>query len=412
MHVPLAQGLMTQQHPERQVTEPHSPARIPRDPNDDYTEEMAETRRRFVLDKTQQALQHVARYSCSPQSLRGNVENFFGVAQVPIGLAGPLHIRGEHARGDFYVPLATTEGTLVASYSRGMRLLSRAGGVKTTVVEQAMQRSPVFIFEDASAGKLFGAWIDAHFAAIADAAEATTHSGKLVHIQQFSVGSLRYLRFNYTTADAAGQNMTSKATLAACEWIRDHYPSPLKFMLSGNMETDKKHSHINMLSTRGKRVIAEVVLSNELLRENLGVDSRELFAMRQVTNAGAFLSGASNNGLHFANGLTALFIATGQDVADVAESHAGIVYTQLQPDGSYYWSITLPSLIVATYGGGTGLSTQRECLELLDCYGTGKVDRFAEICAAVVLAGEISLAGAVMHGDWVAAHEHYGRNRP
>ncbi|HKU42678.1 MAG TPA: hypothetical protein VJR89_31180, partial [Polyangiales bacterium] len=134
--------------------------------------------------------------------------------------------------------------------------------------------------------------------------------------------------------------------------------------------------------------------------------------MRQVVNIGAFLSGAANNGLHFANGLAALFIATGQDVADIAESHAGIVYSGLLDNGDYYWSITLPSLIVATYGGGTAGATQRECLELLGCYGAAKVDKLAEICAAVVLAGEISLAGAVMHGDWVAAHERYGRNRP
>jgi len=390
----------------------HAESRIPRDAEDDYSEHMAETRRAFARDRTQQQLTHLAHYSLEPRALHGNIENFIGVAQVPIGLAGPLHIRGEHARGDFYVPLATTEGALVASFNRGMRLLGLAGGVKTTLVDQAMQRCPVFIFEDAIAAKQFGHWVDANLAPIAEAAERTTHSGKLIHIQQFAVGPLRYLRFNYTTADAAGQNLTSKATQAACSWIREHYPQPMQFMLSGNMETDKKHSHMNMLHTRGRRVIAEVVLPAAALRQHLGVDAHELFAMRQVSNAGAFLAGASNNGLHFANGLTALFIATGQDVADIAESHAGVAYTQLLPDGSYYWSITLSSLIVATYGGGTGLPTQRECLELLGCYGAGKVDCFAEICAAVVLAGEISLAGAVMHGDWVNAHEQYGRNRP
>ena len=395
-----------------QPQEPHDTARIPRDPNDDYSQRMSAQRREHARQKTGSVLQHVAHYSLDEADLRGNIENFVGVAQVPIGLAGPLRVQGEHAQGEFYIPLATTEGTLVASFNRGMRALERSGGVKTAVVEQAMQRSPVFIFEDALAAKHFGTWVEEHFAPIAAAADSTTHAGKLIYIQQYAVGPLRYLRFNYTTADAAGQNMTSRATLAGCEWIRENYPRPLKFLLSGNMETDKKHSHINMLSTRGKRVIAEAVLSRELLARDFGVDTREVFAMRQVTNAGAFLSGASNNGLHFANGLAALFIATGQDVADVAESHAGIVYTQLLDNGDYYWSITLPSLIVATYGGGTGLATQRECLELLDCYGAGKVNKFAEICAAVVLAGEISLAGAIMHGDWVAAHEQYGRNRP
>ena len=144
----------------------------------------------------------------------------------------------------------------------------------------------------------------------------------------------------------------------------------------------------------------------------MGVDTRTLFRYRQISTVGAFLAGSASNGAHAANALAALFIATGQDVANVAESHAAITYTQLLDDGDYYWSVTLPSLIVATYGGGTGLATQRECLELLDCYGTGKVTKFAEICAAVVLAGEISLSSAVLHGDWVAAHDSLGRNRP
>jgi hydroxymethylglutaryl-CoA reductase (NADPH) len=344
--------------------------------------------------------------------LPGNVENFLGAAQVPIGLAGPLHIRGEHAQGDFFVPLATSEGTLVASYNRGMRLLTECGGVKTTVVEQFMQRSPVFMFDDALAARDFGHWVEAHLPEIRRAAEATTHVGHLVNIYQYAIGPTRHLRFNYTTGDAAGQNMTGKATLAGCEWIAANHPGGAKFMLSGNMDTDKKHSQINMLVTRGRRVVAEAVIRKDLLKRLMGVDTTELFAGRQVSNVGAFLAGASNNGAHAANGLTALFIATGQDVANVAESHAGVVYNQLLANGDYYWSITLTSLIVGTYGGGTGLATQRECLEMLGCYGAGKAEKFAEICAGTVLAGETSLASAVLHGDWVSSHDELGRNRP
>jgi hydroxymethylglutaryl-CoA reductase (NADPH) len=386
--------------------------KVPRDPDDDYTAAMAQRRREFVRDHTGAALEHVGRFSFDPAMLPGNVENFIGAAQVPIGLAGPLTIHGEHAQGTFYVPLATTEGTLVASYNRGMRLLAECGGVKTTVVEQYMQRSPAFIFDDALAARDFGHWVEAHFADIQGAAETTTHIGRLINIYQYAIGPLRHLRFNYTTGDAAGQNMTGKATLAACEWIAAHYPGGAKFLLSGNMDTDKKHSRLNMLVTRGKRVVAEAVIRKEVLARIMGVDTAEAFAMRQISNVGSFLAGSSNNGSHAANGLTALFIATGQDVANVAESHAGVVYNQLLPNGDYYWSITLPSLIVGTYGGGTGLATQRECLEMLGCYGTGKAEKFAEICAGVVLAGETSLSAAVIHGDWVSSHDHYGRNRP
>src|SRR5690242_18365827 len=231
--------------------------RVPRDGANDYTPEMAAQRRAFLRDQTGADLEHVGSFSFDPGVLPGNVENFSGVAQVPIGVAGPLRINGEHAQGDFYVPLATTEGTLVASYNRGMRLLSECGGVKTTVVDDHMQRAPAFILEDALEARKFGEWVEAHDQEIRAAAEATTRSGKLTYIGQYQVGPLRYLRVNYTTGDAAGQNMTGKATLAACEWIRLNAPGEPRFFLSGGIETDKKHSHVNTLLTRGKRVVAE-----------------------------------------------------------------------------------------------------------------------------------------------------------
>lgn len=386
--------------------------RIPRATENDYTHEMAAARRQFVREMTGADLSHVAHYSVDPESLPGNIENFVGVAQVPLGIAGPLRIMGEHAQGDFYIPLATTEGTLVASYNRGMRVLSECGGVKTAVVEESMQRAPVFVLGDAREAREFGRWVEENFAAIQRQAEATTSFGKLRSISQFAVGPLRYLRFNYTTGDAAGQNMVSKATLAACEWIQQNYLGVRRYFLTGNIDTDKKHSHLNTLLTRGRRVVAEAVVRREVLQRILRVDTRDLFWTRQVQMAGAFLAGSSNNGAHAANGLAALFLATGQDAANIAESHAAITYSQYLENGDFYWSITLPSLIVGTCGGGTGLSTQRQCLEMLGCYGRGKANKFAEICAAVVLAGETSLAAAMLHGDWVSAHERLGRNRP
>ncbi len=386
--------------------------RVPRDATHDHTAAMAAARREFIRERTGASLDAVGSATIDPTTLPGNIENYIGCAQVPIGVAGPLVIHGEHARGSFYVPLATTEGTLVASYNRGMRLLADCGGVTTTVVGSAMQRSPVFFCDDALAARRFGEWVDANFDAIRDAAQRTTRVGRLTAIHQTAVGPLRHLRFDYATGDAAGQNMTGKATLAACEWIAAHHPGGAKFLLSGNTDTDKKHSQINTLLTRGKRVVAEAVIRRDALQRVMGVDTAVAFGMRQVSNVGAFLAGSANNGAHAANGLAALFIACGQDAANVAESHAGIVYTQLLPGGDYYWSITLPSLIVGTVGGGTGLATQRECLEMLGCHGSGRADKFAEICAAVVLAGETSLSSAVIRGDWVSSHDAYGRNRP
>jgi hydroxymethylglutaryl-CoA reductase (NADPH) len=393
-------------------TETMGRTRIPRNHEDDYTEESAAARRAFVKENTGTTLSHVAHYSLDPAILPGNIENFTGVAQVPIGIAGPLRINGEHARGDFYVPLATTEGTLISSYNRGMRLLTECGGVKTTVLDDAMQRAPVFMLGDALQSRDFGEWIEEKIDEIRHEAESTTHVGKLRNIQQFAVGPLRYLRFNYTTGDAAGQNMAGKATFAACEWIKSVHPLHPSYFLTGNTDTDKKHSHLNMLLGRGKRVVAEVVLRSNLLEEVMHITADDIMRTRDIQNAGAFIAGSSNNGAHSANALAALFIATGQDAANIAESHSAVTYSRELENGDLYWSITLPSLIVATYGGGTGLATQRECLEMLGCYGLGKVEKFAEICAAVVLAGETSLVSAILHGDWVSAHEKLGRNRP
>ena len=386
--------------------------RIPRDPAADHTREMASKRGDFLREKTGTALTHVQGYTIDPALLPGNIENFTGVAQVPVGIAGPLRVNGEYAKGDFYVPMATTEGTLVASYSRGMRVLAECGGVTTTVVKRSMQRAPVFLFQTAREARDFGEWLTGKHDEVRAAAESTTRSGRLVEIEQYPLANMLYLRFNYTTGDAAGQNMTGKATHAACEWIRKAHPAQPRYMLSGSMDTDKKHSAINTLRTRGRRVVAEAVLKKDVLARLMRVDTRTLFSARQVSNAGALMSGSASNGPHAANGIAAVFIACGQDVANVAESHAGITYAQLLENGDYYWSVTLTSLIVASYGGGTGLPTQRECLEVLGCYGTGKADKLAEIIAATVLAGDISLGCAVLSDEWVTAHEQLGRNRP
>lgn len=387
-------------------------ARIPRDPSNDYTSEQGMARRRFAEEMTGTRLYHVGSYSFDPSLLPGNIENFFGVAQVPIGLAGPLRVNGEHARGEFYVPLATTEGTLVASYNRGMKLLHEAGGITTTVTDDAMQRAPVFMFEDARGARDFGRWVNEHFDEIKQHAEATTRTGKLRNIEQYQATRHLYLRFNFTTGDAAGQNMVGKATDAACRWICDSYPGIRRYFLESAFATDKKTSQINILNTRGKRVTAEATIPNALLKQIMHVDAALLYRIRQVNNIGGFLSGVNNNGSHSANGITAIFIATGQDVANVAESSAAVVYAELTDAGDYYYSITIPSLIVATYGGGTGLATQRECLEMLGCYGAGKVLKFAEIVAATVLCGELSLGSAVVAEEWVTSHDQYGRNRP
>lgn len=383
---------------------------IPRSPDDDYGTEAIAARRELIARETGVELEHVGSFSFDPAVLPGNIENFIGVAQMPIGLAGPLLVDGEHAKGEFYVPLATTEGTLVASYSRGMKMIAEAGGVKTTVVDDRMQRAPAFLFDSAREARDFSVWLKENFDRVREAAEASTSVGKLIEIEQYLAGRFVYTRFDYTTGDAAGQNMTSKATWFACEWIKKEYPALNDYMLEAQLATDKKHSHINLLKTRGKRVVAEVTVPGEVLEKHMRVTARQVYRARQVATQGALLSGSAANTPHPANGIAALFIATGQDEANVAESQAALGYAELR-DADYYSSITLPSLIVATYGGGTALPTQNECLRILGCDGPGNVNKLAEIVAATVLCGDLSLGSAVVADEWVDAHDNLGRNR-
>jgi hydroxymethylglutaryl-CoA reductase (NADPH) len=386
--------------------------KLPFNKEDNYSEEMAQKRRAFVAEEMGVNFEHLGQYSFEPNILKGNIENFSGVAQVPIGFAGPVKINGEYAQGEFYVPMATTEGTLVASYNRGMKLTCDAGGIICTVMDDSMQRAPIFVFENARFARDFGIWIDENFQKIKEKAEETTNTGKLLKIEKHFVGKLVWLRFNYSTGDAAGQNMVTKATHMACYWLVDQNIAGLAhFAMSGNLDTDKKHSHLNTLHSRGKKVIAEISIPAEMLKNIMHVTPEALFKQRQLSNMGAFLAGSNNNGSHSANGLTAMFIATGQDVANMAESSAALTYSGVMPNGDYYFSITIPSLIVATYGGGTALPTQKECLQMMDCFGEGKAKKLAEIMAGVVLCGELSLASAIVANEWVSSHEQLGRNR-
>lgn len=387
--------------------------RIPRDSKDDYSEEAIKARQAFVEAFTGKRLEHSAQYSFDPHTVQGNCELFTGVAQIPLGFAGPVHVQGEHAQGEFLVPMATSEGTLIASYNRGIKVLNLCGGAQVSVVGDAMQRAPVFVFENAREGREFVKWVqdENNLHHIRDHAESTSRVAKLQYIDPYLANKFVYLRFNYSTGDAAGQNMVGRATFAACSWILDNYTGIKHFYLESNFATDKKASQVNIMRTRGKRVTAEAVLKREALIEVMRVEPESLHYHSSIATIGAFLSGANNNGAHSPNAITAMFIATGQDVANVSESSAGVLYTEMTPEGDIYVSLTIPSLIVATYGGGTGLATQRECLELMDCYGKGKVNKLAEIVAAVALAGEISLGSAISSSDWVSSHEAYGRNR-
>lgn len=394
---------------------PHAPTarHVPYDKDllRDHSAELVAARQRFVAERTGATLQHVNHFSFAPESTIGNIESFTGVAQVPIGIAGPLVVHGEHAEGEFLIPLATTEGTLVASYNRGIEVLNRSGGVTCTVSADRMQRAPVFIFDSAREARDFAGWVQDRFEDLRRVADATSRVGRLQRIESYLAHRFAFLRFDYTTGDAAGQNMVGKATMAACEWIKANHAAVRHYFLDSHFGTDKKVSYVNSLRTRGKRVTAEVTIPRAVLQERLHVTPTEVRYWAGIGSIGSHIAGAMNNGLHAANAVAAMFIATGQDVANVVEASAAATYVEETPAGDLYAAITIPSLIVATHGGGTHLATQRECLEILGCYGSDRAQKLAEIIAGVALAGELSLGAAICTKEWVSAHERFGRNR-
>jgi hydroxymethylglutaryl-CoA reductase (NADPH) len=376
-----------------------------------YTREQIDKRRAWVEAKCGVELNQVAATTISPESLRGNIENPIGSVQVPLGVAGPLVIHGQHAQGVFYVPLATTEGALVRSYERGMVTLSRAGGVVTRVNRDENRVCPTFVFDGVAEAEEFARELPAHFGAIRAEAESTTRHGRLLRLECHTIGREVIVDFGFFTGDAHGMNMVVKAANQACAWIMRHSAARRFYLFSG-FESEKKSAANLLRGGKGKRVVAGARVKASLLRTHLHVEPAQLADLWRRTVLGSLNAGMIGYNGHFANGLTAMFIALGQDVANVANAAVGINSMEVLEDGDFYASVTLPSLTVATVGGGTALGTSRECLQMLGCFGAGRAARLAEIMAATLLAGELSIGAAIASGEFVAAHEQYGRNRP
>ncbi len=385
--------------------------KIPRSNNDNYSPEIVEQRINWLKEKTGSKLSAITQYSFSPQDTKGNIENFIGVAQVPVGIAGPLKINGDHAKGDFFIPLATTEGTIVASYNRGMKIISESGGANPRILKDEIYIGVLIDFKDISEVIDFFKWIDWNFNKLKEIAESTTKYGKLLYIEKYLQGKRALLNIYYTTGDASGLNMITVATKAITDCIMKETKAQ-KYILPVTFN-DKKSTAMNIVKGRGKKVSADIIIPRKIVEEVLRTTPEEM----SYSSYSNYLMAAANIGTitynhHFSNGLTAIFIACGQDVAYVAESSVGSTIMDTTRDGDLYVSVNLPDLIIATVGGGTGLGTAKEYLELLGCYGTGNVRKFAEIVASVLLAGETSMWGAIVSGEFSEAHDRYGRNRP
>ena len=384
---------------------------VPRMKQQGYAQPYVQRRRQWLEQKTGCRLTHIGAHSIPSDEMRGNVENPVGAAQMPLGIAGPLLIRGTNAQGVFYVPLATTEGALVRSYERGMVALTRAGGVTTRVHVDENRVAPVFLFESVDRAHEFAVTLPGKLEAIRAEAESTTRHGKLQRIECHAIGREVIVNFCYFTADAHGMNMIVKATDHACKWIMDHCDA-LQFYVFSGFSSEKRASGSLLAGGKGKKVTAGALLPKHIVKSYLHVTPEDLLNMRQHTMLGHLQANAIGCNGQLANGLAAIFIACGQDVANIVNAAVGITNFELDHNGDLYASVTLPSLTVATVGGGTALGTSRECLEILGCAGSGHASKFAEIICATLLAGELSMGAAIASGEFVAAHETYGRNRP
>jgi hydroxymethylglutaryl-CoA reductase (NADPH) len=386
-------------------------ALVPRLEEQGYTGEALAVRRRWIEKKTGASLTHVGASTLPGEDLRGNIENPIGAAQVPLGVAGPLLIQGEHAQGTFYVPLATTEGALVRSYERGAAAITRAGGATVRLYTDENRVTPVFLFDDVAAAADFVRRLPEWFEILKAEAESTTRHGRLLRLEPLPLGREVMIHFCYSTGDAHGMNMIVQATDRACQWLVANTPARRHLIFSG-LEGEKRAAGSLFAGGKGKKVVAGARLPARVCRAWLHATPEQMADVWRHTMLGHVQGGTLGYNGHYANGLTALFIACGQDVANVANSAVGVTTFEVTEEGDLYATATLPSLTVATVGGGTGLGTARECLEMLGCVGSGHAPRLAEIAAALVLAGDLSMGAAIASGEFVQAHEDYGRNRP
>ena len=373
-------------------------------------------RRVFLERKLGVSLSAIASTILDFEELVGrNIENPIGAVQVPVGVAGPLRVRGDYADGEYYIPLATTEGALVASVNRGCKAVTLSGGARVKVVKDGMARAPLLWTPGVEEASRLVEWVLGNIEAVKAAAESTTRHGRLVEIQPFQVGNLVWLRMVYKTGDAMGMNMATIASDAACKYITSNFPGEAECVaLSGNMCVDKKPACLNKLLGRGKYVVAEAVIRRDVAEGVLKAPPEAIHYVNLAKNLlGSAAAGSLSFNAHYANIIAAIFIATGQDVAQVVESSMGYTWTEVR-DGDLYISVTLPSLEVGTVGGGTRLPTQREALSLMGVAGGGDPPgvnalKFAEIVAAAVLAGELNLLAALAAGHLARAHAALGR---
>jgi hydroxymethylglutaryl-CoA reductase (NADPH) len=364
-------------------------------------------RRAWLAHNTGHALDAVAEMAFAPEDTRGSIENLVGATQVPLGIGGPIRVNGQYADGLFFVPFATTEGTLVTTYQYGMRAITEAGGANAYVLADALDITPCFVLATTRDALELASWLEDHLAELQALAAETTAHGKLVEIQPHVFGRRVFAQFVFGTGDAMGLNMVNLAVDRVCRHIAGAVPLE-RWYLRCNYSSDKKPAAINLFRPYGKEVAIDLTLPANVVEAHLGVSPAELVEFAASGRLGTMQAGALGANAHFANGLAAIYIACGQDVAQIVNASIGFLDIELVGAGDLYVAARLPNLVVGTVGGGTALPTQRDCLALVGCDGEGKARKFAEIVGATLVAGELAICAALADGRFIEAHR---RNR-
>lgn len=386
-------------------------------------------RRGLIESLCRVSLPHIGTYSLDEQVASSrNCENMIGVAQIPLGVAGPLQISSfstnqELRTTNYYVPLATTEGALIASINRGCKAINESGGALVYRETIGVTRGPVFKTNGIAESVTVKSWIEGHTEALKERAATVSSHLTLSGSDVWMTGDRVYVRFYFDTKDAMGMNMATIATNALTEMIASRTKTTC-IAVAGNVDSDKKPAWLNSISGRGKQVWAEVRLPEAVIATVLKTTARRMYDVwLSKCMLGSAIAGSLSFTCHTANSLAALFIATGQDPAHVGEGSLGMTTTEIvrrqetmnrkQIGGEdLYVSVYLPDLMVGTVGGGTGLATQREALALLGIAGGDNgahAKTLAEIAGGVVLAGEISLLASLSEGTLAEAHKRLGR---
>lgn len=368
------------------------------------------SRREFLQDKLGFELKKIGSGIIDDGLVNGrNIENLIGATQIPLGVAGPMKIDG--IKTDIYIPMATTEGALVASTSRGAKATFESGGIKVYIENIGITRGPVFKTKGLEHSLKTEAWIKKNFAQIARACEEDSSFTKLLKIESLKLGQNLYCRMYFYTSEAMGMNMATLATERGAKLIQRQTGAKL-MALAGNFDVDKKPSWLNFINGRGRKVWAEVLVKKGVVEEILKTTSEKICELVIAKNyLGSAVSGTMGGNGHFANIVAAIFLATGQDPGHIVEGSLGMTTAKVTNSGDLYFSIYMPSLILGSVGGGTNLPTQREALKILGQGKTLNVERLARIISGAVLCGELSLLSSISEGTLASSHRRLARGK-